>query len=77
MKRGTGVLVGAVTGGWELVGVVDVTTTGVSLPVALVGERVVVGSSVGPDERMRRMDRLSIYPSATELGFSKSPMVER
>jgi hypothetical protein len=76
VKSGTGVLFRVVTGGWEMVGRVGVTA-GVSPPVTTVGDDVAAGDPVVPDEKMRRMEILSISPSATALGFSKSPMVER
>ena len=59
MKSGTGVLFWVVTGGGERVGRVGVTM-GVPPPVTRVGDDVVVGGSVVPDERTMRMVTLSI-----------------
>ena len=76
MRSGAGVLFWVVTGGGERVGRVGVTGE-VSPPVTMVGDDVDVGVPGSPEGTMRRMETLSRYPSATALGFSKSPMVER
>jgi hypothetical protein len=76
MKDRIGVLFGVVAGAVYVRGGVAVAVL-VSPPVTMVGDEVDTGVPGDAEGMMRRREMLSMSPSATALGFSKSPIVER